>query len=123
MTKFSPSEYEALPESRATVSGAFRSVDRSWRRRVGELNDRRGDPAPGVRAVVIAVSRELLGARGALLERFVSVALQHQGGGTPDIDLGYHAGKSHACGRDTFNTHNCMGCEAACQGGDRWQRY
>jgi hypothetical protein len=26
-----------------------------------------------------------------LLERFVAVAFQHQGGGTPDIDLGYHA--------------------------------
>jgi hypothetical protein len=41
---------------------------------------------------VIAVARELDGSRGALLERFIAVALQHQGGGTPDIDLGYHAG-------------------------------
>ena len=61
--------------------------------RVGELLDGGGDPAPGVRAGVIAVGRELVGARDALLERLISVALQHQGGGTPDIDLGYHAGK------------------------------
>ena len=39
----------------------------------------------------IAVGRELIGARDTLFERFVAVALQHQGGGTPDIDLGYHA--------------------------------
>jgi len=70
------------------------SVKRSGRRRVGELNDRRSDPAPGIRTVLIALSRELAGPRGALFERFVAaVALQHQGGGTPDIDLGYHAGK------------------------------
>ena len=68
-------------------------MQRSRRRGVRELNDRRGDPAPGIRAVVIAVSRELVGPRGALFERFVAVALQHQAGGTPDIDLGYHAGK------------------------------
>jgi hypothetical protein len=28
---------------------------------------------------------------------------------------GITPGKSHTCGRDAFNTHNCMGCEAACQ--------
>jgi hypothetical protein len=28
-----------------------------------------------------------------LLERLVAVAFQHQGGGAPDIDLRYHAGK------------------------------
>jgi hypothetical protein len=28
-----------------------------------------------------------------LFERFLAVALQHQGGGTPDIDLGYYRGK------------------------------
>jgi hypothetical protein len=27
-----------------------------------------------------------------LFERLVAVPLQHQGGGAPDIDLGYHAG-------------------------------
>jgi hypothetical protein len=32
--------------------------------------------------------------RGALFERFVAVALQHQRGGTPDIDLVYHAMKT-----------------------------
>ena len=76
-----------------TVSGPFRSVQRSGRRGVGELLDGGGDPAPGVRACVIAIRRELAGARYALLERLISVALQHQGSGTPDIDLGYHGGK------------------------------
>jgi hypothetical protein len=77
--------------ARATVSGPVRSVQRSGRRGVGELLDGNGDPAPGVGAVVIAIGRELVGARDALFERFLAIALQHQGGGTPDIDLGYHA--------------------------------
>ena len=68
-------------------------MQRSGRCRVGELLNGGCDPAPGVRAVMIAVGREFVGPRGALLERFIAVALQHQGAGTPDIDLGYHAGK------------------------------
>jgi hypothetical protein len=43
---------------------------------------------------VIAAGRELVGARGTLFVRFVTVALQHKCGGTPDIDLGYHAAKA-----------------------------
>jgi hypothetical protein len=86
------------------------------RRGVGELLNRRGDPAPGVSTVVIAIRRELVGACGALFKRFLAVALQHQGGGAPDIDLGYHTGESALAG--TFNTHNCIRCERpACQGG------
>ena len=77
-----------------TVSGPFRSVQRSGRRGVGELLDGDRDPAPGVRAVVIAAGRERIDPHSALLERFVAIALQHQGGGTPDIDLGYHAAKA-----------------------------
>jgi hypothetical protein len=42
---------------------------------------------------VIAGGCELVDAPVALFERFVAVALQHQGGGTPDIDLGYHGRK------------------------------
>src|SRR6516225_9868206 len=63
-------------EARATVSAAFRSVDGSWRRRVGKLNDRRGDPAPGIGAVVITVGRQLVDARAAFLKRLVAVTLQ-----------------------------------------------
>jgi hypothetical protein len=44
-----------------------------------------------VRRGVIAAGCEFFGAREALFERFVAVALQHQGGGTPDVNLGYHA--------------------------------
>jgi hypothetical protein len=52
-------------------------MQRSGRYGVGELLNGRGDPAPGVRAVVIAVGRKLVGPRGALLERFIAVALEH----------------------------------------------
>jgi hypothetical protein len=65
-------------------------VQRSGRWGVGELNDRSGDPAPGVRAIVIAGGRELVSAQVALLERFAAVALQHQRRGPPDVDFGYY---------------------------------
>jgi hypothetical protein len=58
---------------------------------VSELNDDGRDPAPRGRGVVIAFGCELVGARGALLECLLPVALEHQGGGAPDVDLGYHA--------------------------------
>jgi hypothetical protein len=45
------------------------------------------------RAVAIAGGRMLVGTRGALLECFLAIAFEHQVGGTPDIDLGYHATK------------------------------
>ena len=45
--------------ARSTVSGSVRSVQRSGRRGVGELLDSGGDTAPGVRAGVITVGREL----------------------------------------------------------------
>src|SRR5215831_19462231 len=66
-----------------TIGGvAYKSIDdrsnqwRSGRRGVGELNGR-CDPAPGVGAVVIAISREFVDTGAALLKRFVAVALQH----------------------------------------------
>jgi hypothetical protein len=43
--------------------------------------------APGSGTVVIDVGRELVRSRYALLERLLTVALEHQIGGTPDIDL------------------------------------
>ena len=62
----------------------------SGRCAVGELLDSCGDPAPDGRPVVILAGREFVDAFGALLERLLAVALEHQGGGTPDVDLGYH---------------------------------
>jgi hypothetical protein len=44
----------------------------------------------GIRAVVIAVSREFVGPRGALFESLVTVPLEHQLRGTPNIDIRYH---------------------------------
>jgi len=42
---------------------------------------------------VIVLRGELVGARGAFLKGFVAVALEHEGGGAPDVDVGYHTGK------------------------------
>jgi hypothetical protein len=68
-------------------------VQRPGRRPVGEPLNGSRDPAQGVGAVVIAAGRELVDPGAALPERFVAIALQDQGGDTPDIDLGYHVGK------------------------------
>ena len=43
---------------------------------------------------MIAVGCELVGATGAFLECLAAIALEHEIGGAPDIDLGYHAGKT-----------------------------
>ena len=104
--------------ARKTFSRLFGSVQRSRRCSVGELLNRSCDPAPGVGATVITVRREFVDTGAALFERLVTLALQHQGGGTPDIDLGYHGAKTAHCGRQRFNTDNCVACEAACQGGN-----
>jgi hypothetical protein len=69
----------------------WKSVHRPERCVVRELPDNTGNPAPRRRAIVITVGRELVGARDALLEGLLAVALEHQGGSAPDIDLGYHA--------------------------------
>ena len=48
--------------------------------------------APDHRSRGVAHGRfELVGTRGALLERLLAIAFEHQVGSTPDIDLGYHA--------------------------------
>jgi hypothetical protein len=76
-------------------------VEPARRRRAGELADGVDDPAPHGGAVVILFGEKLIGARGAFLdERFLPVALEHQAGCAPDVDLRYH-GKSKltACRR------------------------
>jgi len=35
---------------------------------------------------------ELFGSRGAFLEGPAAITPEHQGGGAPDVDVGYHAG-------------------------------
>jgi hypothetical protein len=66
---------------------------------VGELADGIRDPAPDRHAAVIAGGCELVDARGAFLERFLAVALEHQGGGAPDVDLGNHTVRFPRAGR------------------------
>ena len=67
---------------------------------------------------MIAFGCELVCARGALLERVLTVTLEHQGGGAPDVDLGYHAEKSlQACGLETFNTRHWVACKHTCRSG------
>jgi hypothetical protein len=43
---------------------------------------------------MIAVGRQLVGTRSALLEHLFALAFEHQVDGTPHIDLEYHATKS-----------------------------
>ena len=62
-----------------------------------------GNPAPGHRAVVIAVGRKLVDTRGALLKRLLAIAFEHQVGGSPNIDLRYHATKGARLRSKPFN--------------------
>ena len=57
---------------------------------VRELGDGVGDPAPHGLAVVIVPRGEIVGARSAFLKGLVAVPLEHEVGGAPDVDLGYH---------------------------------
>ena len=68
-----------------------RELQRTGRYFVRKLADGVGDPAPDGRAIVIILGGQLVGPRGAFLERLVAVALEHQVGCAPDVDLGYHA--------------------------------
>jgi hypothetical protein len=93
-----------------------RSVDRTRRCLVRQLPDGVANPVPGRRAVGIAVGRRLVGARGVFLKRLLAVALDHQAGGAPDIDLGHHARKPHAYDVSTLITKACGLGKCACQG-------
>jgi hypothetical protein len=66
------------------------SVERPGRCSVCELTDGIGDPAPYGLAVVIVLRGKLVGARSALLKGLIAVPLEHEVGGAPDVDLGYH---------------------------------
>ena len=56
---------------------------------LGELANGVGDPAPHGLAAVIVLRGELVAARSAFLKGLVAVALEHEVGGAPDVDLGY----------------------------------
>src|SRR6516162_8035467 len=64
------------------------------------------NPAPGHRAVVIAVGRKLVDTRGALLKRLLAIAFEHQVGGSPNIDLSITRRKVHAYGQNRL-TSSC----------------
>ena len=66
------------------------SVERPGRRAVRELAHGIGDPAPHRLAFVIVLRGEFVRARGAFLNGLVAVPLEHEVGGAPDVDLGYH---------------------------------
>jgi hypothetical protein len=65
-------------------------VEPARRRRVRELANGINDPAPHRGAIVVLLGEKLIGARDAFLERFLAVALEHQGRGPPDVDFRYH---------------------------------
>ena len=98
-----------------TIPLPFRSVYRPGRCVVRELHDSVGNPAPGRRAVVIAVDLELVGARGALFEGLLAVAAEHQ------VRGGITQGKLQARRLKTFNTKNCIAFKQTCQGGGKWR--
>jgi hypothetical protein len=67
----------------------WRSVHWSRGRGVGELSDRFHDPVPGRRSAIVA--SEFGSSSSALLERLITIALEHQLRRAPNVDLGDHA--------------------------------
>ena len=61
-------------------------MNRAGRGLVGELGHRRRDAAPRRRAVAVAGGRQLMGARGAFLERPIAVTLEHELRRPPNVD-------------------------------------
>ena len=66
------------------------SVERPGWRPVRKLADGIGDPAPDGLAFVIVLRGEFVGACGTFLNGLVAIPLEHEVGGAPDVDLGYH---------------------------------
>jgi hypothetical protein len=71
-----------------------RSVHRPPGCGVGELGHGCHDPVPGRRSVIVASECEFGSSSSALLERLITVALEHQLRRPPNVDLGYHRAKS-----------------------------
>ena len=69
------------------------SVQRTGRCFVRELAYGVRNAAPHRGAIEIILRRKVIGARGAFFEGLLAVPLQHQVGGAPDVDVGYHTGK------------------------------
>jgi hypothetical protein len=68
-------------------------MDRPRGRGVGQLSDGFHDPVPGRRSVIVASECEFGSSSSALLERLITVALEHQLCRPPDVDLRYHTEK------------------------------
>ncbi len=66
-------------------------MHRPERCRDRELPDCVDDAQPNRHAGKIAISREFVGSFGAFRHCFVAVAIEHQVGYPPDVDLRYHA--------------------------------
>jgi hypothetical protein len=61
-------------------------------RSVGELSDGFHDPVPDRRSVIVNSECQLGSSSSALLQRLITVALEHQLRGSRNVDLGYHVG-------------------------------
>src|SRR5271169_1030075 len=92
-------EAAILGHARVQLSGGDEKaswlVHHTGRCCVRELLDSIGDQAPDRGAVVIAFGCELGGTCGAFLAGVLAVALEHQGGSPPDVDVRYHGTKAY----------------------------
>jgi hypothetical protein len=65
-------------------------MDRPGRRRVRELLDCIIDAAPDRHSGIVAHLRKFVSPPGTFLHRCFAVPPEHQAGGAPNVDLGYH---------------------------------
>jgi hypothetical protein len=71
-------------------------VQRPRGRGIGELSDGFHNPVPDGRSAVVASECEFFCSSSALLERLITVALEHQLRRSPNINLGYHSDTMYA---------------------------
>src|SRR5437899_1001249 len=74
-----------------------RSMHRPGRRRIRELPDGIDDPAPHFYAGIVTGCLEVADPSRAFQLGRVAVPTNHQIGGAPDIDFGYHGEKTRRC--------------------------
>jgi hypothetical protein len=70
------------------------SVQRPGRCRVREMIDRIDDPTPYCHAGSVTSRRELVRSPSAFRLSRVAIPPEHQAGGAPNVDLGYHGLKA-----------------------------
>jgi hypothetical protein len=82
---------------------------------LASLADGDDDPAPHGGAVVILRGEQLIRRARRFPQCFLSVALEHQGRGSPDVDFGYHSPRLSLIGERTQDLRTAAAADSFLQ--------